>query len=535
MTISPITSDLRRFLRYRLTAEQAAAAVTRRLRQRERSFLRLMQRTVYANPRSPYRALLQHAGVALADLTQSVARDGLEATLGRLHEAGVYVTAEEFKGRRPIRRPGLELAADPHDFDNPLAVGHFEARTGGSHGLPTPVPIDLRMVTHEATSVHAFLEGFGLRERPVATWRGVPPIVSGMRMILSYAKLGLPVERWFAQNKLPETPDTAASIRFTRDVIEAARNVGWPLPEPEYVHQDDAVTIARWLADWRAAGRPAQLDTNSSSGVRVCLAALDHGLDISGSFFRLGSEPYTEAKAAVIERAGCRAASHYATTELGRIGAACTAPGHVDEVHLLTDKFAFLQRAAPGDPAGYSGQVAALMITTLLPSISKIMLNVDSGDCGEIRRRDCGCPLGALGLDLHAWHLRSHEKLTSEGLNYLRGDLTALVEHVLPERFGGHASDYQLVEIEDEGMPFVEIVVSPRVGPVEAAAVSAAVYDWLRTRPGEELMADFWQDARTVRVVRRAPYATGAAKVLPLHRIAAGQPAGPPKRGTEQA
>jgi hypothetical protein len=159
------------------------------------------------------------------------------------------------------------------------------------------------------------------------------------------------------------------------------------------------------------------------------------------------------------------------------------------------------------------------MITTLLPSVSKIMLNVDSGDCGEIRRRHCGCPMGALGLDLHASHLRSYEKLTSEGLSYLRADLTALVEQILPQRFGGHASDYQLVEIEDGGMPFVEIVVNPRVGTIDGAAVAAAVYDWLRSRPDEQLMADFWQDANTLRVVRRPPYATGAAKVLPLHRM----------------
>jgi len=518
MTVPHITSDLGRFLRYPLTLEQAGAAVRRRLRQRERSFLRLMQHAVYGNPHSPYRALLQHVGIAVGDLTQLVARDGLEATLGRLYEAGVHVTPEEFKGRRPIRRPGLELSINPHDFDNPLAAGHFEGRTGGSHGPALPVPVDFRRFAHEASSLHAFLEGFGLRERPVAAWRGVPPVVSGIKMILSYAKVGLKVERWFAQNKLPETPDTAASIQFTRDVLDAARSLGWPLPEPEYVHQDDAVTIARWLADCRAAGRPAQLDTNSSSGVRVCLAAFDHGLDISESFFRLGGEPYTEAKAAVIHRAGCRAANHYSLTEAGRIGVACAAPEHVDEVHLLTDKFAVLQRAAPNDPAGSSEQDGALLLTTLLPSVGKIMLNVDSGDCGEIRRRDCGCPLGALGLGLHAWHLRSFERITSEGLSYLRGDLVPLVEQILPERFGGNATDYQLVEVEDGGLPFIEIVVSPRVGPVEVAALSGAVYDWLRTRPGEQLMADFWQDANTVRVVRRAPYTTSAAKVLPLHR-----------------
>ena len=36
-----------------------------------------------------------------------------------------------------------------------------------------------------------------------------------------------------------------------------------------------------------------------------------------------------------------------------------------------------------------------------------------------------------------------------------------LVEQILPERFGGNATDYQLVEVEDGGMPFVEIVVIP--------------------------------------------------------------------------
>jgi hypothetical protein len=520
MTAPDITSALQRFLRYTITPEQARAAARRRLQHRERSFLRLMQHTVYGNPASPYRILLQHAGIAFDDLTQSVARGGLEATLGHLYNAGIHVTPEEFKGRRPIRRPGLELPVDPHDFDNPLAVGHLEARTGGSRGKALPARHDLRLITHEAISLHASLEGFGLRERPAATWRGVLPIVSGVRMILSYAKVGLTVERWFAQNKLPETPDTAASIQATRDILDAARSLGWPLPEPEYVHQDDAITIARWLADWRAAGRAAQLDTNPSSGVRVCLAALDHGLDISGSFFRLGGEPYTEAKATVIRRAGCQAASHYSATELGRIGVACAAPEHIDEVHLLTEKLAVLQRPIVNDPGGGSQVDGALLVTTLLPSVPKIMLNVATGDSCEIRRRDCGCPLGALGLDLHAWNLRSYEKITSEGLSYLRGDLMPLVERILPERFGGNATDYQLVEVEDGGMPFVEVVVDPRVGPVEVAAVSGAVYDWLRTRPGEQLMADFWQDANTVRVVRRVPYVTGAGKVLPLHRRA---------------
>jgi hypothetical protein len=120
-----ISKYLQRFLRYRIASEEAKAAMARRLRQRERSFLRLMQRTVYSNLRSPYRALLRHAGIALPDLAQHIARDGLERTLAYLYDAGIYVSTEEFKGRRPIRRGGLELAIDPHDFDNPLMSGRL--------------------------------------------------------------------------------------------------------------------------------------------------------------------------------------------------------------------------------------------------------------------------------------------------------------------------------------------------------------------------------------------------------------------------
>ena len=346
------------------------------------------------------------------------------------------VTPEEFKGRRPIRRPGLELPIDPHDFDNPLVARSFRgSRRAARAASAFAVPVDFRRFAHEAaTGVQAFLDGFGLRERPVAGWRAMPPVTSGIKMLLSYAKVGLTVERWFAQNKLPETPDTAASIQFTRSLLDGARSLGRPLPEPEYVHQDDAVTIARWLAGCRAAGRVAQLDTNTSSAVRVCLAALDHGLDISEASSGLAASLTPRQRRKVILRAGCRAASHYQSTEAGCIGAACTASGpcrrspSVDRqaCHSCGARPPATQRAVPTtakDPAPDNACCRAR---------AKIMLNVDSGDCGEISRRECGCPLGALGLDLHAWHLRSVEKITSEGLSYLRGDLVPFGRAILP-------------------------------------------------------------------------------------------------------
>jgi hypothetical protein len=249
MMIPQITRDLQRFLRYRLTGEQVTAAISRRLRQRERSFLRLIQRAVYRYPRSPYRALLQHAGITFAELSEWVVRDGLETTLGRLYDAGIYVTAEEFKGRRPIRRARLELPVHASDFDNPLIVGHVAASTGGSSGPATAVPLDFRMLMHETTSTHMYLEGFKLRERPVACWRGIPPIVSGIKMQLGYAKLGINVERWFAQNKLSKTPETEASLQFTRAVLASASRY----PNP---NTSTKTTPSRLLAGWRIGAQP---------------------------------------------------------------------------------------------------------------------------------------------------------------------------------------------------------------------------------------------------------------------------------------
>ena len=72
---------LRRFLRRRLTLEEAEAFIREQLGKREENFLRLVERGVYGYRRSPYRALLQMAGCEFGDLRAMVVRDGMEAAL----------------------------------------------------------------------------------------------------------------------------------------------------------------------------------------------------------------------------------------------------------------------------------------------------------------------------------------------------------------------------------------------------------------------------------------------------------------------
>jgi len=154
--------------------------------------------------------------------------------------------------------------------------------------------------------------------------------------------------------------------------------------------------------------------------------------------------------------------------------------------------------------------------TTLLATSPKILLNVESGDYGELATRRCSCPLSL--LTTHVRGVRSYEKLTSEGNTFLGGDLLTLLEQALPQRFGGSPADYQLVEEEHDGVPALALVVDPSVGALDERELLAAVYSYMRAKRRNRLMADFWREAETVRVVRRQPEMTDAGKILPLHR-----------------
>ena len=72
-------------------------------------------------------------------------------------------------------------------------------------------------------------------------------------------------------------------------------------------------------------------------------------------------------------------------------------------------------------------------------------------------------------------------------------------------------------------MPRVSLVVSPRVGLVDTEQLIATALEVLGCEAGGNgagtIMARHWRDAGTLRVVRREPYATMAAKILPLHVI----------------
>jgi hypothetical protein len=57
------------------------------LENRDKSFLRILERGIYANSQSPYRKLLLHAGLEFADVVSLVRQLGVEGMLARLWPA----------------------------------------------------------------------------------------------------------------------------------------------------------------------------------------------------------------------------------------------------------------------------------------------------------------------------------------------------------------------------------------------------------------------------------------------------------------
>jgi len=91
---------------------------------------------------------------------------------------------------------------------------------------------------------------------------------------------------------------------------------------------------------------------------------------------------------------------------------------------------------------------------------------------------------------------------------------------VLPERFGGAPTDYQFVEDRRGALARIRIVISPRVGSVDAGEVVRCVLERLGRGPaGNRMMADYVGQAGAVDVERREPHATAAAKIAALHVI----------------
>ncbi len=500
---------------------EGVAADLRRLavtcQDRVKAFRTVLDQGVWRNPWSPYRRLLHWVGAGPGEVEELLQREGLEGALDRLHQAGVFVTMDEFKGRCPLRRGSLQIPAEALIFDSPIPSGHLRLQTGGSGGRPSRLVLDLRLLERDAAAHSVFLNEWGIRHRPLVLWRPLPPGAAGVKRYLIHSRLRLAIAAWFAQELPGSWLDRVKSRVLVTGIVRAARRAtGLRLPTPRRLALSEASRLSRLLARIRETAGSFHCDTNVSSGLRIIRAALREGLDLSGGFFRVGGEPLTPARQRVFAEAGCTVACNYSMAELGALGHGCVAGVTPDEVHLRLDKVAILRRSTVARGITIPD---ALFVTAISPLAPKVMLNVAVGDRAEQSERTCGCIFEQAGFTTRLSGILSYEKLASEGMHFLGEDLMRLMEEILPGRFGGGPDHYQMVERDTASGVQVELRVDPAVGPVDEGKVREAVLAHLAAAaPENRLMVERWRRSGTLRVVRQAPRSTGASKILTLQR-----------------
>lgn len=493
------------YVRQPITREEALAVLRRRYEQRERTFLAIARRTIYGNRGSPYRRLLSLAGCQYGDLEQLVIREGVEGTLAVLFRRGVYLTVDEYKGRRPVVRSGRTIDVDPQRLRNPHARIDIFASTSGSRGARTVTGFDLAFVRDCAVNTCLFLGARGGADWVKADWEG--PGGGAAFRLLKFNTFGAPVGAWFTRNRGESLKQPGALN------AEFMRLGGWwggvPFPRPVWVSHEDPQPIARWMHGILRSGRTPHLYGFVSSVVRLCQAAVEAGLDLHGAEFTLIGEPTTAARLATIRRSGANGLPRYGSIEAGPIGYGCINPEAPDDVHVQEDRVAVIQ-AGTGHTTGLPAQ--AMLLTSLNSTAPFIFLNVSMGDQARLVRRACGCPMEQLGHGVHLDTILSYEKLTAAGMTLLDADIVRVLEETLPARFGGVPSQYQLVEDEaEDGQPRLTLVVHPGVRAVDDQEIIRVFRSGLRATEG------LWDTPGFLQVERRPPITTASGKILHLH------------------
>ncbi|HEX7587124.1 MAG TPA: hypothetical protein VF478_02305 [Anaerolineae bacterium] len=514
-TLLQFPAALWKYKGFKLSVGQAQEIMREQMDQREDNFLRIVDQCIYNHAPSPYLRMLQMSGCQYGDVQRLVRDQGLEGALHELREQGVYVTYEEFKGRKPIVRNGTTIPASPQDFENPFVRRTFTVRTSGSTGAATNVGASFEAfaAVAPATLLTAFANG--VARHPWALWHPILP-GPGFGLLMMNAPYGVPADVWYSPIGWRDSKGWIKYGITTVYMTLCSNLLGLRIPFPRIVKLDQALVVAQRLSKMLKTKGNCVLITSVSAGLRVCLAAEQAGLDLTGVTTWLFGEPLTQTKAEPMRRVGARVMSSYGMVEASTVGHACGRPVSIDDLHLAKDSVALVTH--PHLVEGLGVTVPSFNITGLQQRASRILLNFETDDYGIVEERHCGCELEAVGTT-HLREIRSYSKLVGEGVTLVGNEMLRILEQVLPSRFGGSPLDYQLVEEEDDkGLTRLYLAISPRVEIADEAQVVEVLLNALReSSPMADAARTLWEQARTIQIKRQEPVWTNTAKLKPLH------------------
>jgi hypothetical protein len=421
------------------------------------------------------------------------------------------VTFEEFKGLAPAVRGSQTFAFRAVDFDNPLITPHVPSTTGGTRRAPTRILIDLDHLAQMAPHWALWFAAHGVLTSPLVFVNPYFPGAVGHPLLC--VRFGNLFVKWFATGA-----GGSLAYRLVSAYVHGLARRAAGFPKPEFISLGELHKVGEYLATLVAEGYAPCVNTSPSTGARISLAMQARGVSLANVTFLLGAEPLTPTRKRVIEASSARATVTYGFSEGGNVGSQCSNPAAADDIHVSADAYAALeQRRALGD----GETVNALLLTALRPASPKVLLNAEIGDHAVLETRRCGCLFDELGYHQHLHTIRSFEKLTGEGVTFVRADLFHLLEHVLPARFGGSLADYQLVEEQDgRGLPRYTLLVTPELGPLDEKRLVAEFLEELaKLKSPYRFMVNQWAQTDAVQVKRIRPMVTERGKQLPFRTL----------------
>jgi hypothetical protein len=505
--------DLERFLRDPLTYKKAVASISQRLATRNDRFLKILKRYVYDYPSSPYLPLLRDARCEYGDIVDSIHKRGLSASLAQLKEAGVYLSFDEFKGKKRVRRNGADYLVNPRFMQSSSGTRMMSTRSSNTSGYSLEVGMRLHYLKERSCYESVMIEMLDLADVPFGIWYPALPASAGALGALRYAKIGRPIDQWFRTPLAGAQPGISTYLS-SEILISTLRKQSAKFSRPHLVGNDQIEEILDWILTQKKKHGRCGFQSYATRVVRLAQAAVESGHSLHGVHFVVGGEPLTTAKKQTIIRSGADVCLRYMASEIGTIGVQCGTPAATDDQHLAADLVASISDG----PKGENGK---LFFTTLSEHAPLVLLNADLGDRGVLEKRECGCRFGELGLNTHISKIRSSAQVTCAGMALPIFLLNKISEEVLVAKYGGTTVDYQWVEEENENVRTkLFLHIDPSVGPLNEASVLADIASAIgKYGPGARIMAELWHQEQTIAIKRCKPICSGFGKQPALLRV----------------
>ena len=497
-----------------MTLAEAKTRIRERMALRESRFLSLLEKGVFSVSSNPFCVLLKAADISLSDIKQMVAARGLEGALEELRDRGVYLTLEEFKGERSVLRFNQSFVFREEDFDNPYLGASLETVSGASRSSGTRTLFDTDFLTEWACYDALLFDMYDIYSMPLSIWLPGMPAYAGIRGLLSYTKIGKNVDHWFLMHDKSGLQDVnKINDRFMRYVLKVKEWSGRGKTTLGYAPLSRISDVLHWVVSNLGKYGKCAVFSYVSNAVRLCLQARRENVSIQGVIFIIGSEPLTTTKQKIIEDAGCIVAPRYVVTEFGPLAYACKEARGVDRMHLLQDSIAVIQGSSDVD--AFEGKTdGVLFATNLLPTASKFLVNVETGDRGILSNSDCQCPWHRLGFALTVCQVTSYKKITVNGVTFSVSDIVDSVERLLIKTLCIDPVDFQLTEQEVEGVTQIVLFISPSV-EVSDEKISSLVLDEIASINSRyKFLVSILRDGNIWKIVRKQPRLTARGKLL---------------------